>query len=133
MKRIITLTFFIVTTLFPMSSRLHAQVGALRATVPFAFAIGNKMLPPGEYEIERRGAFVRFQNRDRKCGSFAIPMQGDISNDGWSRLLFDRQNDHYFLRKIATPSSVTSVEFPKSKRERQVQEFEYNTSASSER
>lgn len=122
MKRIITIGFLIATTFFQMTPQLNAQAGVLRARVPFPFAVGNQVLPPGAYEIKRQGSFIRLQNRDRQIGIFVLPAPGDRSYDGRSRLMFDSLDGTYFLRKIVTTSSMTSLDFPKFKLEKRANE-----------
>ncbi len=117
-------------TILPTTPRLHAQDAAfMEATVPFDFAVGNKMLPAGEYLISREGHSLRIENRDTKTGLYIIPNPGDASLDRQSRLLFEHQDGVYFLKNVVAASSANSAEFPTSRLQRQTEERTHRTYA----
>ena len=54
----------------------------MKVTVPFEFAVGNKMLPAGEYQISHEGGSLRIQNRNTKTGLYVIPNPGTPRSTG---------------------------------------------------
>ncbi len=122
MKRIVTISI-VMAGILGLSSGLMAEQGDLRVKVPFSFAVGDKVLPAGGYDIQRQGALLYFRSRDGVGQAIAIPMPGVISSDGKSRLLFDQREGQFFLRTIATPWASSSVVLAKSRLERRSEEL----------
>jgi hypothetical protein len=131
MKRISIVTLLFAATILPVMPRLHAQDAFMKVTVPFEFAVGNKMLPAGEYQISHEGGSLRIQNRNTKTGLYVIPNPGDASLDRQSRLRFEHMNGVYFLKNIVAASSANSSEFPTSRLQRQTEEKTHRTYAAS--
>ncbi|NWF85833.1 MAG: hypothetical protein HXY18_18600 [Bryobacteraceae bacterium] len=92
---------------------------ALRLNVPFAFQVGDKTLPSGDYVV----------NLD--VSSHRITMNGETGEavntlfmtciypaqfDSRSALVFHRYGEDYFLRQVQTPGS--SVSMPVSRHEK---------------
>lgn len=124
MKRIRILTLLLTATVFPILPHLHAQEAALKAEVPFDFAVGDKMLPAGDYLIFRQGVFLRIQNRNTNSALYIIPNVGEVARDLQPRLRFHHLNGFYFLKSIAASSSATSVDLPTSRLEEQAKEMD---------
>src|SRR6478609_10307494 len=122
MKRIITAAILVLGISLGISNRASAQDGGIRVTVPFDFAVGNRILPQGTYHISSDGGFLAFNNSDRKTSMFTPGVRNEGSKDGKSMLVFDNVNGQYFLRDIYSIYARTSVTFPKSRLERKTQE-----------
>jgi hypothetical protein len=129
MKHIRIFTLLLTAAVFPIVPHLHAQEAALKAEVPFDFAVGDKMLPAGDYLIFRQGVFLRIQNRNTDSGLYVIPNAGEVAPNRQPRLRFHYLNGLYFLKSIAASSSANSAELPTSLLEKQAKEMEQQTYA----
>jgi hypothetical protein len=122
MKRIITVAILMIGASFGVSNRATAQEATLKVDVPFEFAVGNHLLPAGNYQIASHGDSLFFDNREQGAGLFTMAIAGDTTKDGQSKLTFDNVEGKYFLRKIVSTSQKTSATFPVSKLERHARE-----------
>ena len=114
----------IALTLFAglMVPATQAQSTMLKANIPFDFAVGNKRLPAGEYQIKPAAEKVMLiQSTDARSSAVAmtIGVQAGKSNDV-GKLVFNRYGDQYFLSKIWPPASTDGRELSKSRLEREV-------------
>jgi hypothetical protein len=123
MKRIVTLATLLVAAGFSYTSYASAQETTIRAKVPFDFAVGNHVMPSGEYRIAAQGNALVIENRDQRAHLFMVGEPGDSSTNGKNTLTFDVVQGQYFLRKIASTSASTSAEFPVSKLEKRSREL----------
>jgi hypothetical protein len=123
MKRIITLAILLAGATFGAASYASAQEAAVKVNVPFEFAVGSHVLPAGTYHIAAQGDSLAIADYDNKSSLFILANHGDMATDGQSKLIFDVVEGRYFLRKIETTYSKTSVDFPKSKLEKHSQEL----------
>jgi hypothetical protein len=114
----------IALTLFAglMVPATQAQSFTLNAEIPFDFAVGDKWLPAGEYQVKPVSERVTFiQSKDARSSALAMtmPVNAGKTSDV-SKLVFNRYGNQYFLSKIWTRSSDTGREFSKSRLEREV-------------
>jgi hypothetical protein len=120
MKVLVKLALAGAMALAPLTSAIAQE--KVKATVPFAFNVGSKTLPAGEYEI--RSVFsdaVAVQNIAARDNALAITMTGVPSESlEKASLTFRRYGQSYFLARISSPGSLALV--PQSKLERQVAE-----------
>lgn len=123
MKRIIAAATLVLGMSFGFTTHASAQTTAVRADVPFDFAVGNHILPHGVYNITADGDFLSFRSSDSKANMFATALRGLPSSDGSSLLVFDKIQDKYFLRKVVSRFASTSREWPMSKLEKRTQEL----------
>jgi hypothetical protein len=115
MKRLTTLALFI--GILGVGSAL-AQSDFVSATVPFAFTIGNKLLPPGTYTISReRGDLIAIQNWNRDVMILNTMFPDNDESAHHAQLIFDKIGNQYFLRKVLGGPSAVNVFFPESKSE----------------
>ena len=121
MKRMITLA--LVVAGLGYTSYASAQNAAIKVDVPFDFAVGNHVLPSGEYRISHDGGTLVLESRDHRAHLYTVAEPGDTAKDGKSKLTFDVVQGQYFLRKIASTSSSTSAEFPASRLEKKSREL----------
>jgi hypothetical protein len=90
-----------------MAAECRAQSRTLEAKVPFAFEVGDKTMPAGNYRIESMptGAgslqVIRSANGDVRVtlSTIAIPAKNGNSEP---ELIFHRYGNHYFLAQIQT-------------------------------
>jgi len=127
MKRIITVAILMIGASFGVSNRASAQEAALKVDVPFDFAVGNHVLPAGDYQIASHGDSLFFENREQRAELFTIAAAGDTATDGQSKLIFDNVQGQYFLRRIVSTSQKTSAAFPVSKLEKHSREVAQST------
>jgi hypothetical protein len=117
MNRIRSLVSLIVVAIFQTTPSLIAQESLFQANVPFQFNVENKTLPAGEYRITRHREFLRIGSDSP--GVYVVAMGGgEPSHDGHMALVFDRVDGAYYLRKLVTTSSDSSMELPASRTER---------------
>jgi hypothetical protein len=98
---------------------VHAQT-IMSASVPFAFSVNGKLLPPGDYqvrELESRATLIT--NRDSNFHVLGIYSYADPSKLYENKLVFDKVGDHYFLREIWSSARGQGLAVPESKREKE--------------
>jgi hypothetical protein len=95
----------------------------IRASIPFAFMVGGRTLPAGNYEIERvtqdqSGLVIRNVNNKHEHIVFETePMEGRrIARH--NVLVFNRYGDDYFLSEVVTAGEQTDRELAPSHAER---------------
>jgi hypothetical protein len=113
----------IALTLFAVLMVPATQAQSIwKAEIPFDFAVGNKWLPAGEYQVEPRSQrFMLIQSTDARSSALAMTIgvhAGKTSDVG--KLVFNRYGEQYFLSKIWAPGSDISRELSKCRLEREV-------------
>ena len=107
MKRItptalFTLAVLVTAALVPGTGAM-AQGRAVRATVPFDFTIGDKLLPAGTYEIwSPSTGTIEVQNRDKHVAMLTTTTY-DSHESRNSTLVFDKYGDQYFSARFSAP------------------------------
>jgi len=104
---------------------LHAQNNNLRATIPFDFHVGNKLMPAGEYVVEASGPLVRVraaEGNDPGNVFLAIHLSNtsSVGSPAKSQLDFNRYCDEYFLTAVWNPWVEEGLLAPKSSREKEL-------------
>jgi hypothetical protein len=101
------LSVFATATLFGslLLPPAHAQViGAIQGKIPFDFAVGNKVLPAGNYVVRQTGTtqgVLALQNADHKAITImflASPVQAGSAEK--TKLVFHRYGNTYFLSQV---------------------------------
>jgi hypothetical protein len=117
MKRITAIALFTIAGLVTAGSAL-AQNRAVRVDVPFDFTVGDKLLPPGAYEITTAmSGVIEIQNRGKHV-AVLTPASPDNNTSQTGKLVFDRLGNQYFLSEILCQSAM-NVSVPLSKHEKQ--------------
>ncbi len=117
MKRITAIALFILASMVSAGSA-SAQDNGVRATIPFDFTVGNKVLPSGTYTIKLEQAnVVAIVNREKSVTVLSIGY-ADGHRPNTSKLVFNKYGDQYFLREILCASVDMNVELPTSKMEK---------------
>jgi hypothetical protein len=125
MKRITAIAIAALASLVTAGSAV-AQGQAVKATVPFDFAVGNSHLPAGTYTISSadsrssNGLMIRSDSGKITVLTTAYAADGKQSNTG--KLVFDKYGDHYFMREILCSNVDMNLELPVSKAEKKVQQ-----------
>jgi hypothetical protein len=109
-----------------LSISAQAQIGGttrLIAHIPFDFAVGDRILPAGEYTMTCTNPtsdhkVLQFRSRDGKAVAM-VQTASVIGNDReGARLLFHRYGDRYFFAKAWLPADQTGMQAVQSKAER---------------
>jgi hypothetical protein len=120
MKRIIAAFALFTVATIGMVTRVSAQEQTFQVTVPFAFTVGNRQLPLGNYRIETFGTTqVRINNMEQSVFASTLGNPGYRSEDEHKKLVFNKVGGQYFLKEIVSAS--TAVEFPKSESEKRAE------------
>jgi len=107
----------LITSVLIAGTGAMAQGHAVRATVPFDFTVGDKLLPAGTYEIWSPSTDrIEVQNRDRHV-AMLVTTTYDSHESRNSTLVFDRYGDQYFLSEILCRSAAMNVSVHQSKAE----------------
>lgn len=124
MKHVIAVfALFAAATIGPVT-QASAQEETVRATVPFAFTVGNRLLPVGTYRITpwRSGAGtnrVLIQSNGDDVAQFAMVLPNHALAAGNAKLVFDKVGNQYFLKTVVSTS--VSLALPKSDSEKKAQ------------
>ncbi len=114
MKWITTLAFFALASLVTVGSAA-AQDHKIRAIIPFAFNVGNKILPAGKYTIASENSFVAIRNDKRTVTVLTTAPTDDF---GANKLIFHKYGDQFFLSKVVFSDAHLNLELAVSKTEK---------------
>ena len=117
MKRYLTLTIAILMFMAVVTITADAQVFSskqMSASIPFAFTVGNKTLPAGEYTVrvvnpssDRR--VLQIRSKDGRV-SAVIQTIGATSNSADdAKLVFHRYGDTYFFAQAQMAGDPTML------------------------
>jgi hypothetical protein len=117
MKRITSIALFALVSLVTICSA-SAQERAIKATVPFDFTVGSKLVPSGTYTITAKTPnVVLIQNGERSIALFSTAY-GDSRKSTTGELVFNKYGDQYFLSEILCSAADMNLEIPTSKAEK---------------
>jgi len=101
----------------------NGQSQAVKADVPFEFAVGDKTLPSGEYAIRSAtagGAAMMIRSENAKNAALRLTNAiEDKRSVGQVKLVFHRYGERYFLAEVWTGES--GRELLKSRQERAIE------------
>lgn len=101
----------------------QAREGGLRVRIPFQFAVAEKTLPAGEYQVTSVGdRALLVQNTRFGKGGLMVPteqVRGHVF-DGPGDLIFNRYGDQCFLSQAWTFGSDIGRQLPKSGQEKRI-------------
>ena len=107
-----------------VSAGASAQV-LEQATIPFAFTVGQRSFPPGNYVIARVGSGVvqvrGWKGKELLSELTSVIPNAVISNDP-NKLVFHVYRNQYFLTEIRSAVGEPSGRLPLSRLERQLQQ-----------
>lgn len=121
MKRITAVAFFTLASILGVGSAF-AQMPSkeVRATVPFDFAVGNKLLRAGTYSIARAtDGTIHIQNSKDHVVAMTLASQNGSPSAGCV-LDFDRRAGQNFLSTVRCQSAGMSINLPASRLEKRV-------------
>lgn len=121
MKLRISRTILMAAAVLAFGSAAFGQEVNLRAKVPFAFVLGDKTYPAGEYAVETVTAndgSLYIKNEDKgKPALLLSDVQTAANPAKHSVLVFHHMGNAYFLYQVWVAGSEVGREFAKSKTE----------------
>jgi hypothetical protein len=101
-----------------------AQTVHVRGKVPFNFAVGNKTLPAGTYDIRTTssdGKILLLQARDGKSSMIVGSNAAEsLKNAEKTKLVFNQYGSQYFLAEIWVRGATLGRQLPKTSREKEL-------------
>jgi hypothetical protein len=120
MKRITALSLFMVSSILG-AGMASAQTHGVKATMPFDFTVGGKLLPPGTYKILfLNDDVIQIQSQDKAVSVLSQSSPDSSVSPNGAKLVFDKFGDQYFLREVLGGAFALNVDLPSSKSERYV-------------
>ena len=122
MKRTTAIALLAIANL-AMAGTSFAQSNGVRATVPFDFTVGSKLLPSGTYTIapeSRSPNVILIRSHDKPIAVLSVVRQDGNKSPNGGKLLFHRYGGQYFLSEILCDSASMNVELHPSKTEKRV-------------
>ncbi len=120
MKRISAMALLSLASLLTAGSAM-AQDRAAHATVPFAFNVGDMVLPAGDYTISQAGwrpsGVIQIRSTDAKHAMLTTAISDAKKPVNGGELVFNRYGDKYFLTEVLCPEAGVSMQLPTSKLE----------------
>ncbi len=117
LKKLATVTIFVALA----CTGLHAQSFDMRATIPFDFQAGDRILPAGEYVIHEEAQWVLLRGA---AGGTSSPIMITTATSGrepqHARLDFNRYGSDYFLTKVWDPFSLDGRQLLQTAREKEI-------------
>jgi hypothetical protein len=122
MKRITAFALLAIAN-FALAGTSYAQSNGVWAKVPFAFTVGDKVLPAGTYTIKPDSTHVIVIKNHDHPGEAALSLVNQASNGSPSggKLLFLKYGSQYFLSEILCNPADMNLSIPPSKREKRAQ------------
>jgi hypothetical protein len=123
MKRTTAITLLAIANL-ALAGTSFAQSNGVRATVPFDFTVGSKLLPSGTYTIaplSGNATVILIRSHDKPIAALSLVHQDGNTSPNGGKLLFHKYGGQYFLSEILCDRADMNVELPTSKREKRAQ------------
>jgi hypothetical protein len=122
MKRTTAIALIAMANL-ALAGTSFAQSNGVRATVPFDFTVGNKLLPSGNYTIKQETSrhMIVIRSHDKPIAALSLVNQDGNKSPNGGKLLFHRYGGQYFLSEILCDRADLNVEIPRSKTEKRAQ------------
>lgn len=116
--RILMLTMALLPT---MAAAQMQSEGRLQAKVPFDFAIGSKIVPPGELTVKRAALIngtLTLYNREAKINMIANFNRVEAKTPATTTaLVFHKYGQRYFLWQVKVEGTQSMYELPRSSAE----------------
>ena len=102
-----------------------AQTVHVRANIPFNFAVGNKTLPAGTYDVGtidgRDNKMLLLQSRDGNSSMIAGSNAAEnVKPADKTKLVFNQYGSRYFLSEIWVNGATRGRQLPKTSREKEL-------------
>ncbi len=90
------------------------ETPVIRVNVPFAFRVGQQLMPAGQYQVAhvntRDLLLIRSMNGDHKM--LLNSERSDKYAEGIAKLVFNRYGETYFLRQVWIPAHYANELLP---------------------
>src|SRR5689334_22288310 len=97
----VTVTLAMVMAFASVSAFGQSVIKHQSFVIPFAFSVGNKVLPAGEYRVSSEAQFIRIQSKDGKRNIAFLPIRsGDVNPENQVKLTFTRTGSDYQLHQV---------------------------------
>lgn len=128
MKRIAVALFALAGT-FGVGNVFAQQEYPVKATIPFNFTVGSKVLPSGTYSVlQVNETAIEIRNTD---GSATVLSSADLTGGqfgdqymGHAVMVFNKYGDQYFLRQVAGGPGAVNDNLPLSRAEEKARSHE---------
>jgi hypothetical protein len=120
---------------FALAGTSFAQSNGVRATVPFDFTVGDRLLPSGTYTIQtqpRDAHLIVIRSHDKPIATLSLVNPDDNKSPNGGMLLFHKYGGQYFLSEILCDRAGMNVEISPSKMEKRAQLQQASLSPSSQ-
>lgn len=103
----------------------NPQSRTIVAKIPFAFTVGDKALPAGQYTVRaasQNGDVLAIQNRESDQAAMRLTnsiIAGKVPEN--AKLVFHRYGPRYFLAEVWSPGDSTGRKLLKSNEERTIE------------
>ena len=126
MKRHLSLTIAIIMFVAVWATTAQSQAASprlMRAHIPFAFNVGNKELPAGEYAItvlnpNSDQKVLQIRSTDGSVSAIVSTVGTKSKSPEQSKVVFHRYGDTYFFAQAQVSGESTALAAFKSKAER---------------
>jgi hypothetical protein len=118
MKKQYLAVLFTLICLFGLGLSARAQEQDTVVTnVPFDFVAGGKVLPAGNYRLQRvrpssGSRELEIRSYETRASVFVIPTAFDDVQSDKAQLNFEHLGDTYFLSAIETPIGTYAIDIP---------------------
>jgi hypothetical protein len=120
MKSILT-TGLLAMACLTAYSHASAQT-TMTAKIPFEFAVGQKVLPPGTYLITQVASrIIEFENLDKRVSVYASTVGADYVSQKPRELVFHKYGNQYFLHEVRGGLGQFSMDLSPSKVEKETE------------
>jgi hypothetical protein len=97
----------------------------LKANIPFAFTVGDKTMPAGEYSVTCTNPssdqkVLQLRSSDGNQSALLRTSSVIGKTQDAAQLVFNRYGDHYFFAQVWLPADATGMQAPKSHGEKQM-------------
>ena len=130
MKRSLILTTAIMMFVAVVAVTAEAQVFGtqrMRARIPFAFSVGHKSLPAGEYTIAvlnptSARKVLQIRSTDGRLSAIIQTNERNVNTPEQAKLVFNRYGDRYFFAQAQMAGDPTTLAAVKSNAERNTEQ-----------
>jgi hypothetical protein len=102
----VTVTLAMVLAFASVSAFGQSVIKRQSFVIPFAFTVGNKVLPAGEYRVSSEAQIIRIQSKDGKRNIAVLPIRTIGKQFDQSKLTFKHYGNEYQLAQVWLPDGV---------------------------
>jgi len=112
-------------TLLLVAGSAFAQTVHVRGNIPFNFAVGNKTLPAGTYDVgtidHRNSKILLLEARDGNASMMVGSNAAEnLKPADKTKLVFNQYGNRYFLSQIWVAGETRGHQLPKTSREKEI-------------